>query len=463
MDEITQKYASFLRWFFLFIVLETIFLISALNKEFFLFKILINYLFVLALTPFIFEKINKRKIDPFSPLTIFTFFYLLLFGMRAIDLLIFHQDLILEDEGYYIQALFYAIIGLHFFQIGYFSKLGQSFFRKKMIPDNWSITKFIVILISYSLISLLSFSIIIKLSGGFETYFHNIRNAMVMITSGTTIFFISVLLINIPLLIWFCYILENKKFSFTFILYFFIGALLLASLGERGHLIALIISMVICYNYLKKVVHLLPIFSLATVLILFLVIYGQYRDFTEQSYKFKKAGFNVRIGFLNTYHYFIGHFDQLRHVKDIIKYVPDDLNFQYGKTFLNLLVKPIPSAIWEGKPQGAGQIITKHIYPKAYSLNVTVAPSILGELYLNFYLLGVILGFLIFGVFCKALYVFLIRNYKNKNAIMVYSICLPYIFSELRGDFTIVTSFLIFNLIFLIIALNYLSIKRFTK
>ena len=347
--------------------------------------------------PFIFEKITKGKIDPFSPLAIFSFFYLLLFSIRALDLLIFSQNVIRDDEKYYIQALVYAIIGLHFFQIGYFSNFGKIFLKNnKRFPDNWSITKFKILLTGYTTISLLSFIVIIKLSGGVSYYFGNIRDAMVNITTGTTIFFISVLLIKIPLLIWFCFLLEKRKFSILFILYFLFAMLLLSSLGERGHFITLLISILVCYHYLKKRVKILPILSLGIVLVLFLVIFGQYRDFTEKGLKVKKAGFNVKFGIEATYHYFIGHFDELRHVKNVIKYVPDDLNFQYGKTFLNLLFKPIPSAIWESKPQGAGRIITKNFYPRAHSLNVTVAPSLLSELYLNFHVIGVILGMLLF-------------------------------------------------------------------
>ena len=460
MNDGLKKYYQFLKWFFMLIVAETIILIVSINHDFFFFKMLINYLFVAAIIPFIHEKITSGKIDIFSPIAIFSFFYLLLFGVRALDLLIFRPEDFQADEKYYAYTLIYAIIGLHFFQIGYFSKLGQLLLgRKKFIPDNWSDVRFKIILIAYSTISFLSFLLMIKLSGGFASYFSNIHNAMVRITSGKTFVFISVLLINIPLLIWFCYVIEHKRSVITFLLFFLFASMLLMSLGERGHFMTLIISLLICYHYLKKKIHSFPVVVMSTLLILFLVVYGQYRDFTAQNYKIKKAGFNVKIGLLSTYSYFIGHFDQLRHVKDVVIAVPDQLDFQVGKTFLNLLVKPIPSAIWKNKPRGAGQIVTKYLYPQAYNLKVTVAPSLLAELYLNFHIIGVILGFFLFGIFCKTLYYFLIKNDQNKNAVILYSICLPYVFSELRGDFAIVTSFLIFNLIFSFVALNYISKK----
>lgn len=460
MNEDLKKYYQFLKWFLILIIIESAFLITSINKELLLFKILINYLFLLATIPFIQEKISKGKIDIFSPISIFSFFYLLLFGIRAIDLIYFRPEDLRADEKFYIYSLIYAIVGLHFFQLGYFSKLGRVFFqRNKFIPDQWSETKFKLILFIYTAISLFAFLVMIHLSGGFTSYFRNIHNAMVGITSGKTFVFISVLLINIPLLIWFCCNIEQKRSFIFFSIFFLFASILLISLGERGHFITLIISLSICYHYLKKKIHLFSIVSISTLLILFLVVYGQYREFTSQSYKIKRAGFNVKIGLLSTYGYFINHFDQLRHVKDVVITVPDQLDFQMGKTFFNLLIKPIPSVIWENKPTGAGHLVTKYIYPKAFSLNVTVAPSLLAELYLNFHLIGIIIGFYIFGVLCKTLYDFLIKNYKNKNAVILYSISLPYVFNELRGDFSIVTSFLIFNLFFSFIALNYISKK----
>lgn len=463
MDNSLKSYTSFLVWFFILLVFESVVLLRIFGEDLFLFKLLVNYLFVLTAIALIFEKANKRALDPFSPLLIFSFFYLLLFGFRSLDLLTFRQSVIQDDQRYYIYALVYAILGLHFFYIGYFSKLGTLLFKNiKPVPKKWSNARFKIMLISYTLLSLFSFIIILKLSGGTSYYFRNIRDAMVSITAGKTIFFMLVLLIKIPLLIWFCSLVDRRRFSFSFLLYAGLAAFLLISLGERGHFISLLVSMMVCYNYLNKKVRLVSIFSVLLVLLSFLVILGQYRDFTERNYRIKKAGFNVRIGIAATYNYFIGHFDQLRHVKDVIKHVPDNLDFQYGKTFANLLVKPIPSAIWEGKPRGAGKIITESLYPKAQSLNVRIAPSLLGELYLNFHLAGVIAGMFLFGVFCKALYSLLIRSYESKNMVLLYAFSLPFVLSELRGDFSVVTSFLIFNLLCLVAALKYVTINNCT-
>ena len=460
MENTRVKYTSFLFWFFLIIVFETIILLKIVDEELLLFKLLLNYLFLIAVIPLIFEKINKGCIDPFSPFTVFTFFYLLLFGMTAFDLLIFNPDIIRKDEKFYNLALFYSIIGLHFFQIGYHTKIGKLILNKKKIPDKWSVTRIKVLLILYSIISILSFMIMITISGGFSFYFSNIQNAMLNIVSGSAVFFMSVLLVKIPLVIWFYFILVNKKLSLFFLLFFIIVLFLFISLGERGHLIGLIISLLTCYHYVKNRVKILPLAVFGVILALFLVVSGQYREFTAYGYKIKKAGFNVKLNFPAMYHKLMNDFDQLIRVKDIIKKVPDQLDFQFGKTFFNLMFKPIPSRIWAEKPQGGGYVVTKYLYPSHFAAKASVAPSLLGELYINFHIIGVISGMFLFGVLCNGLFLLLKKKYHNKNFIVFYALFLPGIFGQLRGDFAVVSSFHIFNLCFLIIALNYITIRN---
>ena len=55
------------------------------------------------------------------------------------------------------------------------------------------------------------------------------------------------------------------------------------------------------------------------------------------------------------------------------------------------------------------------------------------------------------------------KNHKNKNGLLLYIFFLSYLTGELRGDFAVVTSFLIFNLVFLLIALNYITVKNTHK
>ncbi len=448
----------FLKWFFVIIILEAAILLSSINKDFFLYKVLINYLFVAGILPLIYLKIKDGFLDLFSPLVIFTSFYLLFFGVRAIDLLIFNKQVIIEDEIFYNYTIFYSIIGLHFFQIGYFSKIGKIIFaNNKKIDHEWSDKKVKEITLIYFMFSLIAFFVVIKLTGGISEYFNNIHSATINITTGSAFIFMGVLIVKIPLLILFYDSVKNYKNRRLFLVTIFFALIIFGSLGERGHIIALIISLIAVYHYAKKRISILRLSTYGIALLIFLTIFGEYRELSKAKKKIAFESIEKRVGLVYLYRSLINNFDQLIRTKDIVKNTPETIEFQYGKTILNLVFKPIPSRIWESKPQGAGLIVTKYVYPKHHKANVTVAPSLLGELYLNFHLIGIIIGMFIFGIACRVLYEFLIKNLKNSNVVVVYAFFVPYIFSELRGDFAVVGSFLIFNLIFLYIALLYIS------
>ena len=449
---------EFLKWFLIFVILEAAIFVNLINCELFVFKLLLNYLFILALLPIIYEKLRKNTIDIFSPLVVFTAVYLILFFLRALDLLIFQKKVIIEDEKFYVVSLIFSIIGLHFFHVGYFSNLGYAIYQKRKIFNwKWSIKKLKKITFVYSFISIFSLFLIIRLSGGILYHIRNLRESLVNVTSNTTILVLFVIIVKIPLIIWFSELIDRKKIPLFFYLYFIFVMIILLLIGERGPFAFLVLSVFVCYHYIKNKVRPISILGIIVMILLFLFAYGQYRDFTQQVSK--GTNFKLKLKPELIYHYIISHFDQINHFKDIIKYTPDKVDFQYGKTYLNFLVKPIPSLVWENKPQGAGRIVTRYIYPKAYNLNVTFAPSILGELYINFHLIGIIVGMFLFGLMIKILHIFLNNNLVSKNAIVVYSICVPSIIVELRGDFNVFTTFFLFELIFLIVALRYISTK----
>ncbi|MBD3360291.1 O-antigen polysaccharide polymerase Wzy, partial [Candidatus Peregrinibacteria bacterium] len=362
----------FIKWFLLFILAETLILINLINSELFIFKLLLNYLFVLALVPIVFEKVRRGRIDIFSPFVIFELSYILLFAFPALDLVIFKSEIIQSEEYFYNLSLFYIIIGLHFFHLGYFSKFGQSVFKKIKKKDNfWSKSRIKIIVIAFSFFSFISFLLIIEMSGGFFYYLTNIKNAMVKITTGSSFIFMSVVLIKIPLLIWFYYNLEKKHFPKSFYIFLILVFFLLLLLGERGPLMFLIVSMTVCYYYLRERINFLKIFVILTLLICFLVVYGQYRELSSAGLDTNKIDIKLSYVLDDFYNIFVGQFDQFERVKDIVKYVPDKIDYCYGKTFFNLILKPIPSRIWAEKPQGAGVVVTKALYPKHFAAQAT--------------------------------------------------------------------------------------------
>jgi oligosaccharide repeat unit polymerase len=78
---------------------------------------------------------------------------------------------------------------------------------------------------------------------------------------------------------------------------------------------------------------------------------------------------------------------------------PDTLPYQYGYGYLVQLVNPIPRFLWPGKPTLDAGLLMADLYGAVDSKGeafLTVSPGLIGEMYMNFGILGII-GLSFFG------------------------------------------------------------------
>ena len=105
----------------------------------------------------------------------------------------------------------------------------------------------------------------------------------------------------------------------------------------------------------------------------------------------------------------------------IVKQIPDNIPYEFGRTFALPVVAPIPRNLWRGKPiVRVGKIIGPLIYG-FQGRRTGVPPGMLGEYYWNFGLPGVITGMFLMGVVLRFLYTNLGPGAApNKSAIVLY-------------------------------------------
>jgi hypothetical protein len=87
----------------------------------------------------------------------------------------------------------------------------------------------------------------------------------------------------------------------------------------------------------------------------------------------------------------------------IIRYTPASWDYQHGQTFYSAIFAPIPRFVWEEKPPAFDKVGFGQAYFLQGSNNVTTAqaPTVPGELYLNFGWLGIIIGMIIYGAILR--------------------------------------------------------------
>jgi hypothetical protein len=116
-----------------------------------------------------------------------------------------------------------------------------------------------------------------------------------------------------------------------------------------------------------------------------------------------------------------------------LQFVPHNIDYQLGRTYLEAVSRPVPRAIWAEKPKAAETQLMAAIWPQFASAGVGFSFSLFGEPYLNFGLLGVIAVFFAFGVFWRAAYAWFRRAPMNSWVISLYALSWPFLFVYMRG------------------------------
>lgn len=94
-------------------------------------------------------------------------------------------------------------------------------------------------------------------------------------------------------------------------------------------------------------------------------------------------------------------------ISHLVRLTPEEIPFRYGETMINWIIFPIPRAIWEGKPENVGSQLASLIY----GANNGTPPSLIGDLYWNFWLIGVVVGMFVFGILLRVM-----ATYRSQNS-----------------------------------------------
>jgi oligosaccharide repeat unit polymerase len=136
------------------------------------------------------------------------------------------------------------------------------------------------------------------------------------------------------------------------------------------------------------------------------------------------------------------------------------LSYRGGSTYIEDVTRPVPRAIWSGKPIAAETDMMSQLWPDLYALNIHFTFSMFAEPYLNFGVLGVALILFAAGVLWRALYTWFRRAPNNPGVMTLYALSFPYLFVYMRGGFGLDYYRQAFAVIPVVLALAYAGRKR---
>jgi hypothetical protein len=194
------------------------------------------------------------------------------------------------------------------------------------------------------------------------------------------------------------YDIENGLKKYDAYIFIFVNAVFYLFVSfTRYPLIILIIGSVYLL-YLKNVYRISKLFFrlfitfIVTTFVLF--FYGYFRSFGLQHFSYnqmllvlKPNHFIYSLDFPIVYEYF------LRTIQSLGKTLP----YVYGLSLYKVFLIFLPRSVFPSKPLDPSIIMMKHLSPHLYNLGISAGNGFVGESYMNFGLLGIILFGLIFG------------------------------------------------------------------
>ncbi|MBI9036436.1 MAG: O-antigen polysaccharide polymerase Wzy, partial [Bacteroidales bacterium] len=227
---------------------------------------------------------------------------------------------------------------------------------------------------------------------------------------------------------WLAFLHKDKQYpqpfwwvhlTFSIIIYLFIGG--------RSDVVGFVIAILVVFHLIYK-----PISNLWLLLIgSFAVVYGYVMKswrhvmggMTSGDFFYGKTEFihNFKI---SDFYSFFGSTDlsDIRFFIVIHKHYDSLVDYKYGETFLRIFYQIVPRSIWPDKPLDLS-LEAAHLYlPGA---RAGTPPGFLPELYMNFGIIGVIIGSITLGIVLSKVYYNAVKSHPSPYRIVMYAIVVP--------------------------------------
>lgn len=380
----------------------------------------------LLLVPFGVQISRGEEIDVFAPSVFILGFFGITYLLRPLQMVLSGDYELIYPAyagfststlvAFSSLALLYINIGAASFLFGYYARWGRRFSAVLPLPNSkWRRGQLWVGVVGYTFVSIISFLIVIQFTTGSVIEFIGQWSDRSQLLAGFHLFSLlsrASALSSIGLLIYY------QRLHPTIIGHFSLSMLLVLTYGRRAFALTLVLMFIIAYHYsIRKlrIYQLIPIglglFSIAGI------VQG------------------LRTGELNnlfTYllnlptDLFVELADDLGRGFDnfvlLLWGMPERWGHQFGTTFLRVPFNFVPRAFWAEKPSLTVGGDFADIFFEARSGGVP--PGFLALQYLNFHVIGIVLGMFLYGACFRSFYEYLKKAIDNPAIILLYAVTL---------------------------------------
>lgn len=140
---------------------------------------------------------------------------------------------------------------------------------------------------------------------------------------------------------------------------------------------------------------------LGIVMLLFVVIGGVFRAYLGTPHADELAVHLLKQGWKHPkewYGFITQSMDYVQCYDILLLLTNRSYPLGYGSTYLKFIYQFIPRSIWHAKPQNVTIVMSQLFRPAQFAKGVTYSPALLGEMYYNFSMPGVVLGSFLVGI-----------------------------------------------------------------
>ncbi|MEN5304350.1 oligosaccharide repeat unit polymerase [Pseudomonas sp. TWI628] len=292
-----------------------------------------------------------------------------------------------------------------------------------------------------TLAGLLAFGMILVVLGGLSGLLQGASDRIRAFAGLNGLFLLQNLLLSVSLA-WYIRLTGEQKRAHGERLMFwvyFLGALFVCALqGQKSTIFIAVLSLMVIRHYRVKRINLIKGAILGVVMFVSLMAYHVFKQeyLATGKFFFLKDDQGVLLSFFNfLITQFTGNLMQLQTMTVLVDAMPDGLPWQNGSTLLMIVLILIPSTLFPDKPLTAAGVFTGAFWPDKWLLEgTTLPPGVFGEFYMNFGIVGVLLGGLVLGFVWGRLYGAVINNPHNDRALGAYALAIASMLHLFRGE-----------------------------
>lgn len=406
----------------------------------------------------------QRQFDLFEPLYMVFGVFFVFYPMRALFAVWLDESWFDPAKAVTWKALWASAVGFVSFVAGYKVAYTRFVPRRRIWSDReWNLKRAEVVALVLLVLGIAGF-VVMRFLGGSLFYFISLDPDLKSPGSISAWFYYLLwlcLLIQVGALIQLGSWLASRRRSLWTALYCIL-AILSGLLLARNFVVLFSIMLMVCWHYTGSKIRTRQVVVFSLLLVAYLGVAGLYREWISPNYNLEEMGGLTELAGQQkelALRYVVGNLEELSDLSDILTMTPSELSYQFGSTFTPVFLKPIPRVLMPTKPLGASALFARQIAPEAYDNGFATALGAWGEWYLNFSWPGLVFGMALTGAVTAAAYkVMLARN--EFSSVLLYSSFLVVLLSWLRSDFNSATTYGLYYLIPIVLALAYITKAR---